>query len=85
MLMTDLPKEIACAYAVTVDGFIAVNRKAVRNPESPFLVWMSEAAWQRLAVCATTQGQFYIPCTPELTDCQMLRAQVNVEELLNAS
>lgn len=69
-------EEVACAYAVTVDGFIAVNKKAIRNLESPFLVWMPVAIWQRLATCATTQGQFYIPCTPTMYDASVLRAHV---------
>lgn len=67
-------REVACAYAVTVDGFIAVARKAIRNAESPFIVWMSKRAWDGLAICATTQGQFYIPRTPDLTECAQLRA-----------
>jgi hypothetical protein len=67
-------QEVACAYAVTVDGFIAISPKAIRNPESSLIVWMSHARWQKLAVCATTQGQFYIPCTPTLNDVSVLRA-----------
>ena len=66
--------QIAVAYAVTVDGFISIAHRAIRNPKSPFLVWMSKATWTRLAVCATTQGQFYIPCTPTLNDVSVLRA-----------
>lgn len=71
--MAEPLREVACAYAVTVDGFIHVAPKAIRNMESPFIVWMSAAVWQKLAVCATTQGQFYIPCQPELTECSQLR------------
>lgn len=76
--------EVVCAYAVTVDGFIAVAHKAIRNAESPFIIWMSAAVWQRLAICATTQGQFYIPCTSDLTECAQLRALATMEELPNA-
>lgn len=72
--MADSPAQVACAYAVTVDGFIAVAPRAIRNPESPFIVWMSAAVWQRLAICATTQGQFYIPCTQTMNDVSVLRA-----------
>ncbi len=72
--MVDASREVACAYAVTVDGFIAVAKRAIRNAESPFIVWMPAAVWQRLAVCATAQGQFYIPCTSEMTECAQLRA-----------
>lgn len=82
--MVDAAREVACAYAVTVDGFIAVAKRAIRNVDSPFLVWMSATVWQRLAVCATTQGQFYIPCTSALTDYVQLRTLVAMEELLNA-
>lgn len=77
-------REIACAYAVTVDGFIAVAKRAIRNQESPFLVWMSEATWEKLAICATTQGQFYIPCTPTLNDVSVLRALAAAEEPADA-
>ncbi len=80
----NLQRETACAYAVTVDGFISVASKAIRNPESPFIVWMSRVTWERLATCATTLGQFYIPCTPDMTSCQQLRAQVNAEEIVDA-
>lgn len=80
----EVPKEIACAYAVTVDGFISIAPRAIRNAESPFVVWMSHATWDRLAICATTQGQFYIPCTPDLHECSQLRALVNAEEIADA-
>ena len=80
----EVPQEVACAYAVTVDGFISVARKAVRNAESPFVVWMSKATWDRLAICATTQGQFYSPCTPDLHECSQLRRLVNAEEIADA-
>lgn len=65
--------EIAAAYAVTVDGFISVPLRAIRNRESPNIVWMSQAAWEQLARCATTQGQFYIPATEELNSPEQLR------------
>lgn len=78
--MADAPDQIAVAYAVTVDGFISIPHHAIRNPTSPFIVWMSAAVWQRLATCATTQGLFYIPCTPTMNDCSVLRALVSTLE-----
>ena len=71
--MNDL---IAVAYAVTVDGFIQISPRAIRNPRSPLIVWMSPAIWEHLANSATMQGQFYIPCTIALTECSQLRALV---------
>lgn len=67
---------IAAAYAVTVDGFISVSHRAIRNPHSPFIVWMSQAVWNNLANCATTQGQFYIPRTDTIDAPSVLRALV---------
>lgn len=69
-------REVACAYAVTVDGFIAISPKAIRNLESPMLVWMPHAVWQQLAICASPQGLFYIPCSPLLHSCEQLRILV---------
>ena len=80
--MADMPgveDQIAVAYAVTVDGFISIKHSAIRNPTSPAIVWMSQDIWQRLAVCATTQGLFYIPCTLTLTEPSHLRALVEEE------
>jgi hypothetical protein len=77
--------QIAAAYAVTVDGFISIKHSSIRNPCSPFIVWMPAAVWQQLATCATTQGLFYIPCTSTMYDCSMLRAIVaNRKELPHA-
>lgn len=75
---------IATAYAVTVDGFIRISPKAIRNLGSPFIVWMSLAVWERLATCATAEGQFYIPCTTTMDDCSVLRAIVANEERTSA-
>lgn len=69
-------REVACAYAVTVDGFIAISPKAIRNLESPMLVWMPRAIWQQLAICASPQGLFYIPCSQALHSCEQLRILV---------
>jgi hypothetical protein len=77
-------REVACAYAVTVDGFISIARRAIRNPDSPLIVWMPHAIWQQLAVCATTQGQFYIPCTPQMQSPDALRLLVKQKENDNA-
>lgn len=66
-------REVACAYACTVDGFISIAPRAIRNPESPMIVWMSHTSWQQLAVCATTQGQFYIPCPAVGASLEWLR------------
>ena len=59
-------QEVAAAYAVTVDGFIRVPTKAVRNPESPCVVWMKEGTWTRLATHASPQGIYYIPCGTDI-------------------
>jgi len=75
--MTDAEGLIVAAYAVTVDGFISIKPRAVRNPKSPFIVWMSSAVWQNLATHATEQGQFFIPCTPTLNDVSVLRDLVS--------
>lgn len=77
-------REVACAYAVTVDGFIAISPKAIRNPESPMIVWMPRTSWQQLAICATMQGQFYIPCTTQLQSSETLRLLVKQKENDNA-
>lgn len=73
-------REVACAYAVTVDGFISIPLRAIRNLESPLVVWMSHASWQKLAICATTQGQFYIPCRQGLQSPDELRLLVKQKE-----
>lgn len=65
---------------MTVDGFIQIKSKAIRNPQSPFIVWMSEARWKELANCATTQGQFYIPRTDTIDSPEVLRLLVKQEE-----
>lgn len=78
-------QEIACAYAVTVDGFISIPKRAIRNPESPFLVWMARATWEQLAKCATVQGQFYIPATGELNSPEQLRMHVSWLENIHAA
>ena len=82
--MADLPETfdglVATAYAVTVDGFISIRSKAIRNPHSPFIVWMREAHWKDLATCATVLGQFYIPCTPVMDAPSVLRAMVQTLE-----
>lgn len=68
--------QVAVAYAVTVDGFIEIKPKAIRNPKSPFIIWMSRAVWARLANCATREGQFYIPRTDTIDSPAVLRALV---------
>jgi hypothetical protein len=72
--------QIATAYAVTVDGFISISHRAIRNPHSPFLVWMQESTWKMLANCATMQGQFYIPCTEIMDAPSVLRRIVHEME-----
>lgn len=72
--------QVAVAYAVTVDGFITIKHRAIRNPRSPSIVWMPEAIWLRLANCATAQGQFYIPCTEAIQSPEQLRALIKQEQ-----
>lgn len=68
--------QVAVAYAVTVDGFIAIKHKVIHNPRSPFIVWMSEEQWSKLANCASEQGLFYIPRTDTIDSPAVLRALV---------
>jgi hypothetical protein len=77
--MADAPDQIAVAYAVTVDGFISISHKHIHNPDSPFIIWMPEEVWQKLATCATTQGLFYIPATSTMTDYGTLYSLVQKE------
>ena len=75
-------RQIAAAYAVTVDGFISLPQKAIRNPASASVVWMTTRIWEQLATCASPQGTFYIPCDKNLQSAADLRKLVlqRVEE-----
>lgn len=71
---------VLVAYAATLDGFIKLWPKAIRNPESPFLVSMQEQTWKALATHASISGQFYIPATQESSSFEKLRALVQEKE-----
>lgn len=71
---------VLVAYADTLDGFIKLWPKAIRNPNSPFLVCMQEWTWQLLATHASISGQFYIPASPEVDSFEKLRELVLQKE-----
>ena len=78
--MVDNLREIAAAYAVTVDGWIEISHKAIRNPNSQHIVWMALATWNTLASHATDRGLFYIPCEPGCQTVDDLRRLVASRE-----
>lgn len=78
--MTQNDQPVLVAYAATLDGFIKLWPKAIRNPSSPFLICMQEWTWQALATHASVSGQFYIPVTLELDSFEKLRALVQQRE-----
>lgn len=77
-------QEVAVAYATVCDGWIEIPARAIRNPESPNIVWMLRATWQRLATHATDRGLFFIPCEVARTP-EALRIAVNHLEIADAS
>lgn len=77
--MTSAPL-VLVAYAATLDGFIKLWPKAIRNPSSPFLLPMQEETWKALATHASISGQFYIPATPDLASFDKLRELVLQKE-----
>lgn len=79
-----LQQEIAVAYACTVDGWVQVPARAIRNSESPHLVWMLKSTWDSLATHADIRGLFFIPCETA-PDAQQLRMLVNAQEIADAS
>ena len=78
-------QEVAVAYHCGLDAWVQVPTRAIRNPDSPMLVWMKEETWRRLACCASSSGQFYLPCEQGLTHPQHLRMLVNQEEVADGS
>lgn len=77
--MSTNDQPVLVAYAATLDGFIKLWPKAIRNPSSPFLVCMQEWTWQQLATHASVSGQFYIPAEG-LDSFENLRALVLQKE-----
>ena len=78
-----LEEEVAAAYAVTVDGWIEISHRAIRNSESPQIVWMTLSTWNILATCATDRGLFFIPCSPGCQTVDDLRCLVASKEISN--
>lgn len=78
--MTTNDQPVLVAYASTLDGFIKLWPKAIRNPESPFLISMQEWTFKLLATHASVSGQFYIPATLEIDSLEKLRALVLQKE-----
>jgi hypothetical protein len=70
---------VLVAYAATLDGFIKLWPKAIRNPSSLFLVSMQEWTFQQIATHASPSGQFYIPAEG-LDSLDALRALVQQKE-----
>jgi hypothetical protein len=78
--MAEQAREIAAIYEPKLDGFISLPHKFIRNPRNPAIVWMQQATWQALAVCATREGEFYIPCQEGLLEPPQLRMLVLQKE-----
>lgn len=79
-----LQQEVAVAWACTVDGWVQVPTRAIRNSESPHIVWMLKSTWEHLATHADIRGLFFIPCEVA-PDAQQLRMLVNAQEVADAS
>lgn len=82
--MSTNEQPVLIAYAATLDGFIKLWPKAIRNPSSPFLVSMQEGTWALLATHASVSGQFYIPSTPQVDSLEKFRSLVKQKESTNA-
>ena len=76
--------EVAVAYAVTVHGWIEIPRRAIREPDSPQIIWMAKTTFQILASCATDRGLFFIPCGPGCQTPDELRLLVASRETSGA-
>lgn len=79
------PKEVAVAYAVTVDGWIEIRPKVIRNENSPQIIWMLKSTWEHFATHADERGLFYIPCQPGMATDDELRCAVNQKEIADGS